>query len=234
MKQETVAELEAFEQEIGYRFRDKKLLTEALTHSSFANEGKKHLHNNERLEFLGDSVLSILVAEYLFTQFRNIPEGELTRLRASLVCEQALFEFSKSIHLGNYLLLGRGEENTGGRERPSIVSDAFEAVIAAIYLDGGIDAVKPFVLAFIPKDLSPKTGGSLSDYKTTLQEVIQQNREEKVEYSLTSESGPDHNKTFEVEIHLNSNVIGTGKGKSKKQAEQNAAREALKLMGYEA
>ena len=227
-------DLSAFEQEIHYSFKNKKLLKQALTHSSYANEGKKHLQNNERLEFLGDSVLSIVVAEHLFRNFKHIPEGELTRLRASLVCEQAHFEFSQKIHLGDYLLLGKGEENTGGRERPSIVSDAFEAVIAAVFLDGGMEEAKRYVLSFIPDDLTPEMAHSLADYKTALQEIIQQNREEKVEYVLTSESGPDHNKTFEIEVRLNSNVIGRGKGKSKKQAEQNAAKEALTLMGYEA
>ena len=227
-------DLSAFEQEIHYSFKNKKLLKQALTHSSYANEGKKHLQNNERLEFLGDSVLSIVVAEHLFRNFKHIPEGELTRLRASLVCEQALFEFSQKIHLGDYLLLGKGEENTGGRERPSIVSDAFEAVIAAVFLDGGMEEAKRYVLSFIPDDLTPEMAHSLADYKTALQEIIQQNREEKVEYVLTSESGPDHNKTYEIEVRLNSNVIGRGKGKSKKQAEQNAAKEALTLMGYEA
>ena len=227
-------DLSAFEQEIHYSFKNKKLLKQALTHSSYANEGKKHLQNNERLEFLGDSVLSIVVAEHLFRNFKHIPEGELTRLRASLVCEQALFEFSQKIHLGDYLLLGKGEENTGGRERPSIVSDAFEAVIAAVFLDGGMEEAKRYVLSFIPDDLTPEMAHSLADYKTALQEIIQQNREEKVEYVLTSESGPDHNKTCEIEVRLNSNVIGRGKGKSKKQAEQNAAKEALTLMGYEA
>lgn len=221
-----------FEKEIDYNFKNKKLLMEALTHSSYANEGKKHLPNNERLEFLGDSVLSVIVAEHLFLHFKHIPEGELTRLRASLVCEQALFEFAKTIRLGDFILLGKGEENTGGRERPSVVSDAFEAVIAAIFLDGGMNAAKKYVLSFIPDDLNPKKSSGFSDYKTVLQEVIQQNREEKVEYVLIGESGPDHDKTFMIEVHLNSNIIGTGKGKSKKQAEQNAAREALKLMGY--
>lgn len=225
--------LEEFEERIGYRFRDRHLLEEALTHSSFANEKKKHLHNNERLEFLGDSVLSVIVAEHLFLNLRHVPEGELTKIRASLVCEQALYGFAKEIGLGDYLRLGKGEENTGGRDRPSVLSDAFEAVIAAIFLDGGMKAAKPYVLSFLPKDLHPRKGDVLSDYKTALQEVIQQNREEKVVYVLTGESGPDHDKTFSVEVLLNSNRIGSGTGKSKKQAEQNAAKEALKLMGYD-
>lgn len=223
-----------FEGKCGYRFHNRKLLTEALTHSSYANEGKRSSHNNERLEFLGDSVLSIVVSEFLFKKYPNIPEGELSKLRASLVCEQSLFEFAKQNDLNHYILLGKGEENTGGRERPSIVSDAFEAVIAAIFLDGGMEKAKEYVLSFLPEHMNPKETFTFSDYKTTLQEVIQQNREEKVEYVLISESGPDHDKTFEVEVHLNSNVIGRGKGKSKKQAEQLAAKEALSLMGYEA
>lgn len=222
-----------FEKKCNYTFHNKKLLAEALTHSSYANEEKRSSHNNERLEFLGDSVLSIVVSEFLFKKYPNIPEGELSKLRASIVCEQSLFEFAKQIDLSHYILLGKGEENTGGRERPSIVSDAFEAVIAAIFLDGGMECVKPYILSFLPEHLNPKQSLNFSDYKTTLQEVIQQNREEKVEYVLIAESGPDHNKTFEVEVHLNSNVIGKGIGKSKKQAEQLAAKEALSLMGYE-
>ncbi len=233
-KEKNGPSLEEFETVIGYSFQNKKLLAEALTHSSYANEGKKHLNNNERLEFLGDSVLSVIVAEHLFRHFKHIPEGELTRLRASLVCEQALFEFAQKIRLGEFIRLGRGEENTGGRERPSVVSDAFEAVIAAVFLDGGMEAARKYVLSFIPEDISPRKSSGFSDYKTILQEVVQQNREEKVEYVLTGENGPDHSKTFEIEVHLNSNVIGKGVGKSKKQAEQNAAKEALELMGYEA
>ena len=223
---------EILQQAIGYMFRNPQLLEQALTHSSFANEGKKHGHNNERLEFLGDSVLSVIVARYLFLTYRDLPEGELTKLRASLVCEKALDEFAAQISLGNYLRLGRGEEMTGGRERPSILADAFEAVIAAIYLDGGYEAAQKFVLGFIPKDLDVHKPNKLSDYKTALQEIIQQNREERIEYVLVDEHGPDHAKVFTAEVLLNSNVIGTGTGSSKKQAEQNAAHEALLLMGY--
>lgn len=221
-----------FEKKIGYTFQTERLLTEALTHSSFANEGKKHQHNNERLEFLGDSVLSVIVANYLFHRYANQPEGELTKLRASLVCEKALSQFAGQIALGEYLRLGRGEEASGGRQRPSILADAFEAVLAAIYLDGGMEPAEKFVMQFIPKSLDVKKTVTMSDYKTALQEIIQQNPEEKVDYVLTGDSGPDHNKVFEVEVHLNSNVIGKGSGHSKKQAEQNAAREALHLMGY--
>ena len=177
-------EFEAFEKKIGYTFKNKELLFEALSHSSFANENKRQRHSNERLEFLGDSVLSIIVSRYLFDHFKHLPEGELTKIRASLVCEKALFEFSKKIELGSFIMLGRGEENSGGRERPSIVSDAFEAVIAAVYLDGGMEAAKPYVLSFMPEDIDSKKGSTLNDYKTILQEIIQKNPEEKVEYVL--------------------------------------------------
>ncbi len=222
-----------FEKVIGYTYKNKKLLKEALTHSSFVNEGRNKSKNNQRLEFLGDAVLSIIVSEHLFTHYTHLPEGELTKLRASLVCEKSLHDFAKMIELGNYLAMGKGEENTGGRRRISILADAFEAVIASIYLDGGLEKAKSFVLKFIPKTLNVKNNTYSSDYKTALQEIIQKNREEKIEYVTISESGPDHDKIFTVEIHLNSNVIGTGNGKSKKQAEQFAAKEALELMGYE-
>ncbi len=222
-----------FEKVIGYRYKNKKLVKEALTHSSYVNEGRNKNKNNQRLEFLGDSVLSIVVSEHLFTHYTHLPEGELTKLRASLVCEKSLHEFAKKIELGKYLMMGKGEENTGGRVRASILADAFEAVIASIYLDGGLENAKTFVLKFIPKTLDVKKSTYSSDYKTALQEIIQKNREEKIEYVTISELGPDHDKVFNVEIHLNSNVIGVGKGKSKKQAEQFAAKEALELMGYE-
>lgn len=220
------------EEKIGYTFRNPQLLEQALTHSSFANEGKKHGHNNERLEFLGDSVLSVIVARHLFLTYKDLPEGELTKLRASLVCEKALDVFAGQIGLGKYLRLGKGEEMTGGRERPSILADAFEALLAAIYIDGGYEAAQTFVLGFIPRNLDIRRKNKLSDYKTALQEIIQQNREERVEYVLVDEHGPDHAKVFTAEVLLNTNVIGRGTGSSKKQAEQNAAHEALLLMGY--
>ena len=221
------------EESIHYRFNNKKLLTEALSHSSYANENKRNRRSNERLEFLGDSVLSIVVSQYLFEHFLHLPEGELTKIRASLVCEKSLHVFAKQIDLGKYLLLGKGEENTGGRERASILADAFEALIAAIYLDGGLDAAKEHILRFIPEDIDSQKSSAFNDYKTILQEVIQQNPEEKVEYVIADQSGPDHNKAFTVNVCLNTNVIGVGVGRSKKEAEQMAAREALKLMGYD-
>ncbi len=216
---------------IGYRFTEDELLKTALTHSSYANEVKKGTPYNERLEFLGDSVLSIVVSDYLFLHYKHLPEGELTKLRASLVCERTLCEFARSIELGKYMRFGRGEDASGGRERPSILSDAFEAVIAAIYLDGGIESARDFVLRFIKKQLEGKRSSPFKDYKTALQEIIQQNKEETVSYCLVEESGPDHDKRFTVEVRLNSNVIGRGTGRSKKDAEQQAAKEALALMG---
>lgn len=196
-----------FENKIGYTFKNKELLHEALSHSSYANEVKRGRHSNERLEFLGDSVLSIVVSKHLFTHFKHLPEGELTKIRASLVCEKALFEFSKKIDLGKHILLGKGEENSGGRERPSIVSDAFEAVIAAVFLDGGMEAAEKYVLSFIPKNIEATGSKSLHDYKTMLQEIIQKNPEERVEYVLADQTGPDHDRKFVVQVRLNSNVI---------------------------
>lgn len=217
-----------FERRIGYEFKDKSLLKRALTHSSYANEKGTGLQN-ERLEFLGDSVLGFITAEYLFDHYKDKAEGDLTKKRAYAVCEKTLFGYAEKIGLGDMILLGRGEERTGGRHRPSVVSDAFEAVIAAIYLDGGIENARKFVLPFI--EIASEAKPVFKDYKSTLQEVLQQNPTEKFEYIVVGESGPDHNKEFIVEVHLNSNVIGTGKGSSKKRAEQEAARSALELMG---
>ena len=225
-------EYTALMDKLGYRFRDPRLLEKALTHSSYANEGRHGLESNERLEFLGDSVLGFVAAKYLFEKETG-PEGELTKLRAAVVCEKALCSYSRELGLGDYLLLGKGERLTGGAERPSILADAFEAVIAAMFLDGGLEPVRGFVLRFVEKEATNQRKRHFKDYKTTLQEIVQQNPEEKLEYVLTGESGPDHSKQFVVEVHLNSNVIGTGRGRSKKEAEQQAAREALKLMGYD-
>ena len=217
---------------LGYRFKNKVLLKKALTHSALANEGRGGLESNERLEFLGDSVLGFVAAGYLFQNHKG-PEGELTKLRAALVCEKALHSYSLQLKLGESLLLGRGERLTGGAERPSILADAFEAVTAAIYLDGGLEAARCFLLRFLEKEAAQQKKRKFKDYKTTLQEIIQQNPEESLDYVLTGESGPDHDKQFTVEVHLNSNVIGAGRGRSKKEAEQCAAREALSLMGYD-
>ena len=223
--------MKALETNLRYSFKNKALLTNALTHSSYANEVRNGTTSNERLEFLGDSVLSIIVADYLYHKFNNMPEGELTKLRASLVCEKSLCAFSRELGIGEFLLLGKGEEKGGGRERDSILADAFEAVLAAMYLDGGMEIAKEHVLRFVLPELSHTNDDVFKDYKTALQEIIQRNPEENVTYILTGESGPDHNKSFEVEVRLNSNVIGKGTGKSKKAAEQAAAKEALTLMG---
>lgn len=221
-----------FQKEIRYEFRNKNLLINALSHSSYANERKNPRGSNERLEFLGDSVLSVVVSDFLYKNLDSVAEGDLTKLRASLVCEKSLHVFAQQINLGKYILLGKGEENTGGRERPSILADAFEAVIAAIYLDGGMEAARNHILRFIPENPVNGTKMAFGDFKTVLQEIVQKNPEEKVEYVLIGEEGPDHNKRFVVEVMLNSQVIGKGKGRSKKDAEQLAAKEALELMGY--
>lgn len=217
---------------IGYRFRRPELLRRALIHSSYANEGGRRLESNERLEFLGDAVLGMTAAQYLF-QNETGPEGELTKLRAAVVCEKALFSYAQQFDLGHWLLLGKGERQHGGCERPSIVSDAFEAVTAAIYLDGGMEPARAFLLPFLEHEVHNQRRAHFKDYKTQLQEIVQQNPGETVRYVLTGENGPDHNKQFTMEVHLNSNVIGRGVARSKKEAEQKAAREALRLMGYD-
>ena len=223
--------LTEYEKLIGYRFRDKSLLETALTHSSFANEHK--CKSYERLEFLGDSVLGFVTAQYLFENFPQLPEGKLTKTRAALVCERSLCGFSKSLEVGNFLRLSHGEQHSGGRERPSILADVFESTTAAIYLDSGdLEEARKFILRFIAPAAKTQSVKPFKDYKTTLQEIVQQNPEERLEYVTTGESGPDHDKHFTVEVHLNSNVIGRGGGRSKKEAEQQAAREALQWMGY--
>ncbi len=217
------------QKKLGYTFKNEKLLMRAMSHSSYVNENHSIGESNERLEFLGDSVLGLITAENFYMNYTKLPEGELTKLRAATVCEKSLAGFARELELGKYLLLGKGEMLTGGRERPSIQADAFEALIAAIYLDGGMDEARKFVLKYI--DEAIRKHQSFKDYKTMLQEIVQRNPGEIVEYVLTGETGPDHDKRFEVEVHLNSNVIGRGIGKSKKRAEQEAAREALELMG---
>lgn len=217
---------------IGYKFKDRKLLTTALTHSSYANEVHDGTRYNERLEFLGDSVLSIVVSDYIYLNCPEFPEGKLTKLRASLVCEKSLYGYAKQIKLGDYIRLSKGEKNCGGDDRPSILSDAFEALIAALYLDGGIEVARKFILRFVIPDIRSARPIKYKDYKTMLQEIIQKNPEERITYELVKEYGPDHDKHFVVEVHLNSNVIGKGGGRSKKDAEQEAARVALELMGY--
>lgn len=223
--------MQELEKKLRYTFKNKSLLLNALSHSSYANEARNGVTSNERLEFLGDSVLSIIVSDYLYFHFSDKPEGELTKLRASLVCEKTLCSFSKELELGKFLRLGKGEDKGGGRERASILADAFEAVLAAIYLDGGMEMARKHVMRFVLKELEHINDSVFKDYKTALQEIIQRNPEESVSYVLTDEFGPDHDKQFTVEVRLNSNTIGKGIGKSKKQAEQMAAKQALHLMG---
>ena len=212
---------------IGYQFHNISLLQNALTHSSYANERwHNSLLSNERLEFLGDSILGMLVAEYLFRTFPDRPEGELTRMRADIVCEKTLAAVANSIHLGDHLLLGHGEEQGGGRSRNSILADAMESVIAACFLDGGMEAALRFIKRFILVEV-PVTKLHNADYKTQLQELVQQKRNQVLSYTLAGETGPDHDKQFEVEVSLNGNVVGRGKGSSKKRAEQDAARAAI-------
>ena len=215
------------EEAIGYRFHNLSLLQNALTHSSYANERwHNSLLSNERLEFLGDSVLGMLVAEYLFRNFPNRPEGELTRMRADMVCETTLASAANRIGLGDYLLLGHGEEQGGGRSRDSILADAVESVIAACFLDGGLDAALNFIRQFILVEV-PVTRLHNVDYKTQLQELVQQKKNQTLSYALVDESGPDHDKRFDVEVSLNGAVVGKGSGSSKKRAEQDAARAAI-------
>ena len=207
--------------------KNKEYILEALTHSSYSNENKNYPFN-ERLEFLGDSVLSIVISDYLFKKETKLPEGELTKIRANIVCEESLSEVSKNIHLGKYMLLGKGEEATGGRERISILADALEAVIAAIYLDGGIKCAREFILTNMEKIINDSIKGKIfRDYKTCLQEVLQSNGENNIWYKLIEEKGPDHNKRFVMEVGINDTVLGIGEGKSKKDAEQVAAKCAL-------
>ena len=223
------------ETKIGYVFKDKSLIETALTHSSFSNEYKSQgtdICCNERLEFLGDSVLSLIASVYLFKGNKDLFEGDLTKIRAGVVCENALFDYASEIDLGLYLLLGKGEEITGGRMRKSILADAFEAVIAAIYLDGGFESAREFVLPYIKKAAANLIkSGTTEDYKTLLQKFVQHNRGDILEYTVTAESGPSHNKTFEVEVKLNNNIIGKGSGCSKREAEQQSAKQALILFG---
>lgn len=224
--------MKELEHRIGYHFKESGYLRTATTHSSYANEGKNHVQCNERLEFLGDAVLSIIVSDYLFAHCPDLPEGDLTKLRASLVCEKSLCRFSKALGVGEFMLLSRGEQHSGGRTALPFSRTPLKPSSAAVYLDGGMEEARRFVLRFVAPEVENPRPKAFKDYKTVLQEIVQKNPEERLEYVLTGESGPDHNKHFTVEVHLNSNVIGKGGGKSKKEAEQQAAREALELMGY--
>ena len=230
-------DIRRLEQTIQYTFRNRQILTEALTHSSYANESRMRnpsVRCNERLEFLGDAVLATVVSEYLFSEYPDLPEGELTQRRKAVVQSSALASYARQMNLGSYLFLGNGEEKGNGRERQSTLENAFEALVAAIYLDAkedGMEAARRLILPFIQKELKENYSPISADPKTELQQLIQQSEGDFLEYFTVGESGPDHDKRFEVEARMNSNVIGRGVGRSKREAEQNAAKEALKLFG---
>ena len=235
MKSERRKKLQEFENIIGVSFNNIELLDNALTHTSYANQHNlTYNHHNERLEFLGDAVLSIVVSEYLYKKYKNKPEGKLTKIRAGVVCETSLAEIARKLSVNQYLRIGRGEELSGGREKDSLIADSCEAIIAAIYLDQGIEAARDFVI----KNLSNKIeitgkGKSYNDYKTRLQELVQKTSLAVIEYRIVGESGPDHDKRFESEVYLNEKSHGRGNGKSKKEAEQNAAKTALNSLGVD-
>ena len=222
--------LKDLETAIGYKFKNITLLQNALTHSSYANEQwHDSLKSNERLEFLGDSVLGMVVAEHLYKTQPDRPEGDLTRMRADMVCETSLAEIARKIRLGDHLLLGKGEEQSGGRNRPSILADAVESVIAACFLDGGMTPAEAFIREFVLCNVPVRVMKN-TDYKTALQELVQQKKNQQLVYTLVGESGPDHDKQFVVELTLNGKVVGKGVGTSKKRAEQDAARVALETL----
>lgn len=227
--------MQELEKKLNYTFRDPALLSEALSHSSYANEHRAaHLNSNERLEFLGDSVLGFVTAEFLFVQHPDLPEGDLTRIRAALVCEQSLYEVAQKLGLGKYLKLGRGEEAGGGRERTSILADATEAVFAAVYLDGGIGAASALIhRVLLDAEREEVVEERRRDYKTELQELVQRKSDQLLRYELTGSSGPDHAKEFAFRVTLNGAEIGTGTGRSKKEAEQSAACAALEHLKNE-
>ena len=219
--------MDKLEEKIGYHFRDRGLLETALTHSSYANEKHGEAQSYERLEFLGDSILGLVTAEFLYTHEPRLPEGRMTRLRAELVCEVSLHKTALELGLGRYMRLGRGEEHTGGRERPSILADMVEAVIAAMYLDSGMDEARRFIMERILRDAEFGDSHRSADYKTRLQELVQRKSNQAIQYRLAGESGPDHDKTFIFDVLINGTVSGTGSGKTKKEAEQMAACKAL-------
>jgi ribonuclease III len=227
-------ELEDIQQLINYNFSKLSLLNTALTHSSYTANRQEVLEHNERLEFLGDSVLSTVISQYIFKSCNEMAEGQLTRIRANIVCEQSLHAAATKINLGKYLLLSKGEELTGGRTRPSILADAFEALIAAIYLDGGLGKAKVFVLNMLDNTIKQAIQNKIiSDFKSFIQEHIQKSSQGKISYKLLTEGGPDHNKTFEIAIMLDDVVLGQGQGASKKEAQQAAAKNAVDNLGIE-
>jgi len=226
-------DLEELEKKINYSFKDKDNLFLALTHSSYANENKRYnLISNERLEFLGDAVLNIVISEKIYLKYEDLDEGEMTKARSLIVCESSLVICANKINLAKFLLLGKGEELTGGRSRPSILSDAFEALIGAVYIDGGIKNVRKFINNNMKEIIGHAVNGNdYPDYKTQFQEVVQSKGEMKISYEVLGEKGPDHDKTFISQVKVENEPMGMGKGKSKKAAEQNAAKNALIKLG---
>ncbi|MDO4983258.1 MAG: ribonuclease III [Eubacteriales bacterium] len=218
------------EEKIGYKFKDKNLLRTALTHSSYANESHGSASSYERLEFLGDSILGLVTAEFLYSHNPQLPEGRMTRLRAELVCEVSLHKVALKLGLGEYMLLGKGEERTGGRERPSILADMVEAIIAAMYIDSGMDRPRQFIMENILKDADLGEQHRIADYKTELQELVQRDSECTISYEHVSETGPDHDKRFTYCVRINGDVTGEGTGRTKKEAEQFAAMKALEVL----
>ena len=218
--------LENLEENIGYHFKNKELLKNALTHTSYAYE--HHVASNEKLEFLGDSILEFVSSEFMYNKYTNLKEGEMTKVRATVVCEESLYKIAKLHNFSDFLLLGKSEVMTGGNKRPAILADSVEAVIAAIFIDGGLEEAKRFIIKNLDKeiDIATKNVGK-KDYKTVLQEELQKNGDVKIEYTIIKETGPDHDKRFEAEVSLNGKVLATGKGKSKKEAEMHAAKKAM-------
>ena len=226
--------LEPLQLNLNYKFKNIKLLKTALTHSSYANENKmKITDNNERLEFLGDTILNLIVSQYLYKKYPNYPEGELTKIRAKVVCESSLAFAARKIDLGKYLLLGKGEEATGGRDRESILADASEALTGAIYMDSDFETVNKLLLENFETDIvyAVAKGALFIDYKTDLQENLQKITRSKIEYKVIKEEGPDHNKIFHMNVVVENKIVGKGSGRNKKEAEQMAAKEALLIMG---
>lgn len=228
-KEMLLENLPKLEKTIGYEFKDKDNIFLALTHSSYANENKDmKISSNERIEFLGDSILSLSISELLYKTFKNLAEGELTKVRANIVCEQSLHHCALGINLSDYLFLGKGEEITGGRQRAALLADAFEALIGAIYLDSGLDEAKKFIYTQMQDLINQCANGKVAmDYKTQLQEIVQSHGDRNIFYKIVGEDGPDHNKHFISQVIIDDEVVGSGRGKSKKEAEQNAAKEAL-------
>ena len=223
--------MDKLDEKLGYRFRDRELLRTALTHSSYANERHAdQTQSYERLEFLGDSILGLVTAEFLYAHEPALPEGQMTRLRAELVCEASLHKTALALSLGDYMRLGKGEEHTGGRTRPSILADMVEAIIAAIYLDSGMREARRFILEEILRDAKISDNHRSADYKTRLQELVQRRNDRHISYVLSGESGPDHDKRFTFEVRINGETVGTGSGRTKKEAEQMAACRALESL----